>query len=323
MNAGWVIAAVGWGAALATVVLAKLSAHLRARHRRFGLVLVLAALATGSVAAGALWYRYRPWPPALDLQVAEGIGVRRYGTETPRPLLVSVAEIDLRIAGREILTTELSASGTALARTTRQFALQRGAAVAVNAHFFTPFWSKSPWSFYPEGGDPVSPLGLNAADGVVVDHGGWNGATVWFHPGGGASVGDPPGAPWDAITGRYRLLDGGRVVAPTGDELAPRVALGLSDGGHRLLFVVVDGRQPGFAEGVTLRELAEIVRAHGAEDAVELDGGGSATMVAAKPGAAPILVNTPIHTRVPGRERPVATHIGVRVASPDAPERRL
>src|SRR5690606_37930806 len=155
------------------------------------------------------------------------------------------------------------------------------------------------------------------ADGVVVDHGGWNGATVWFGRDGRAAIGAPPGPRWDAITGRYRLLVAGRVVAPAGDELAPRVALGLGEDGQRPWLVGRDGRQPGFAEGVTLRELAEIMRAQGAEHAVELDGGGSASMVIAPAGAAPILVNTPIHTRLPGRERPVATHIGVGVATPD------
>jgi hypothetical protein len=139
---------------------------------------------------------------------------------------------------------------------------------------------------------------------------------VWFGRDARASFGEPGGGRWDAITGRYRLLEGGRVVAPAGDELAPRVALGLGDDGRRLWLVVVDGRQPGFAEGVTLRELAEIVRAQGALDAVELDGGGSASMVIAPSGAEPFVVNSPIHTRLPGRERPVATHIGVRVARP-------
>ncbi len=61
-----------------------------------------------------------------------------------------------------------------------------------------------------------------------------------------------------------------------GDQ--PRTAIGVSSANH-LVFVVVDGRSTGYSEGVTLPELAQIMRGLGATTAYNLDGGGSSTMV--------------------------------------------
>ena len=60
-----------------------------------------------------------------------------------------------------------------------------------------------------------------------------------------------------------------------GDQ--PRTAVGVIDENH-LVFVVVDGRQSGYSEGVTLTELAAIMTGLGATTAYNLDGGGSSTM---------------------------------------------
>ena len=50
---------------------------------------------------------------------------------------------------------------------------------------------------------------------------------------------------------------------------------------HRdmLLLVVVDGRQPRWSVGASLEEMVQIMRALGATDALNLDGGGSSEMV--------------------------------------------
>ncbi|MFE4173592.1 phosphodiester glycosidase family protein [Streptomyces sp. NPDC056909] len=58
----------------------------------------------------------------------------------------------------------------------------------------------------------------------------------------------------------------------------PRTMAGI-DGHGRLLLVTVDGRQPGVSEGFTLAEAARFMRSLGAEQALNLDGGGSSAMV--------------------------------------------
>ena len=65
-------------------------------------------------------------------------------------------------------------------------------------------------------------------------------------------------------------------------ERNPRTAAGIARGGKRVIFVAVDGREYENA-GMTLRELGDLMLALGARDAINLDGGGSTTMVYADP----------------------------------------
>ena len=58
----------------------------------------------------------------------------------------------------------------------------------------------------------------------------------------------------------------------------PRTAVGW-DAAGRVLMVTVDGRQPGHSIGMTLPELAGLLVGIGAVEALNLDGGGSTTMV--------------------------------------------
>jgi hypothetical protein len=78
------------------------------------------------------------------------------------------------------------------------------------------------------------------------------------------------------------LLQAGHVVAPTGCgylcERQPRTGVGITADG-KLLIVTVDGRQPGWSLGYTLVQFANEMRREGAVSALNLDGGGSTTMV--------------------------------------------
>jgi exopolysaccharide biosynthesis protein len=58
----------------------------------------------------------------------------------------------------------------------------------------------------------------------------------------------------------------------------PRTAIArLKDG--RVLLATVDGRQPGVSAGMSLPELADLILEFGAVEGINLDGGGSTTMV--------------------------------------------
>jgi len=90
----------------------------------------------------------------------------------------------------------------------------------------------------------------------------------------------------EAVGGGPRIVRSGTIsiehkVERFADSFAslrhPRTGLGLRDG--KLLMVTVDGRQPGYSEGMTLRELAQLFLDLGCQDAMNLDGGGSTTMV--------------------------------------------
>jgi len=64
-----------------------------------------------------------------------------------------------------------------------------------------------------------------------------------------------------------------------------------------------------YSEGMTIVELAKFVQQLGVDRALNLDGGGSTTLVMGTRLGARVL-NAPIHTKVPMRERPVANHLG-------------
>jgi len=87
---------------------------------------------------------------------------------------------------------------------------------------------------------------------------------------------------FDSIGGTPLLVEDGRVVATACDasfcRRHPRTAVGITRKG-KVLLVVVDGRRPRWSKGMTLVELAREMRRLGARTAVNLDGGGSSTMV--------------------------------------------
>jgi hypothetical protein len=62
----------------------------------------------------------------------------------------------------------------------------------------------------------------------------------------------------------------------------PRTIVAVAAGGRRLFLITVDGRQPGYSAGMTLREAARLALSLGATEAVNLDGGGSTTMAVAR-----------------------------------------
>lgn len=86
----------------------------------------------------------------------------------------------------------------------------------------------------------------------------------------------------------------------------PRTAAGLTADGRTLILAVVDGRQPAWSVGMTLPELADLMRDLGAADAIALDGGGSSSFIFAPPDG-PRITNRPSD----GHWRAVGASLGV------------
>lgn len=82
----------------------------------------------------------------------------------------------------------------------------------------------------------------------------------------------------EAIGGRYHLVANGVVQSFNIAGVHPRTAIGIDENGN-VFTVVVDGRNPNYSNGVTLDELAKLMKDFGAVDAMTLDGGGSSTFV--------------------------------------------
>jgi hypothetical protein len=100
-----------------------------------------------------------------------------------------------------------------------------------------------------------------------------------------------------AVTGSQVLVRNGRVVATDDHLVAPRTAVGIDhDTGH-VVVATLDGRQSD-AVGRTTRGWARVLVALGVDDAINLDGGRSTTMVARGVGGTPVdVVNAPALVR--------------------------
>jgi len=110
------------------------------------------------------------------------------------------------------------------------------------------------------------------------------------------------------ISGNYQLAKDGKVPDDVPDaDLAPRTAIGFDQDGSRMLLLTVDGRATG-SRGLSLKEMGELMIGLGADDALNLDGGGSSTMLARSPGeAGPHVVNDPSD----GGERVIPNGLGL------------
>lgn len=86
-----------------------------------------------------------------------------------------------------------------------------------------------------------------------------------------------------AVGGSVILVKDGVVQQNTDPAIHPRTAIGARADGSVVMFEI-DGRQPGFSEGVNYIELGEILQELGVVNAINLDGGGSSTLVARLPG---------------------------------------
>ncbi len=234
-------------------------------------------------------------------------------TTNPRLLDMHLLTIDLSVPGIGFAVTPSNgaAAGETVGRTTRQFLGDQKVQLAVNGGF-------SAWV----SGSNYDVQGLAASRGEVyssfeqyrtfaLDISADNVATILRSPSGTGTAHYPDIPLHNTLAGEARLLRDGSIVAPTANEtLHPRTAVGLSSDQRMLYLFTVDGRNTGHSLGVTRPELADFMRMFGATDAINLDGGGSTTLVFADPVAR--VVNVPVGINdVPGTERVVGSNFGV------------
>jgi hypothetical protein len=221
-----------------------------------------------------------------------GAGVwYRYLWSEEGPWAVHVVEVDLSrcdLALETLRAQSREAGGEGHEAVTSMVArAPRGVLAAVNADFFTP-----------EGGA----IGAEVAHGRVTVARrrpalAWRpGEPPWV--GSANVVGDTLEVGWpvplgegdgrtEAVGGYPELLDGGERVGDLGvadqptfaASRQPRTAVAYDPDTQRLWLVVVDGRQAPHSVGMSLPELAMLLEAFGAAEALNLDGGGSSVMV--------------------------------------------
>jgi exopolysaccharide biosynthesis protein len=85
----------------------------------------------------------------------------------------------------------------------------------------------------------------------------------------------------EAVSFSPRIIVNGKGLIPNrkqGWGVAPRTVMGQREDGA-ILFLMIDGRQPGYSIGATLYDAQEILLEHGAVIAANLDGGSSTVLV--------------------------------------------
>jgi hypothetical protein len=267
-------------------------------------------------------------------------GVTLYSiTETnPRPNNIQIARIDLTDPGIHFELTppdlNLANGDETVTQTTRQFVDQVHAQIGINTSFFR----------LDNGGRalPTNNTGLLVSNGLRVSP--WDSTgqvAINLTRDKIASIISAPSnrptgyefAPntyplFNAVSGSHMLVNFGSNVAPAdstvpGDflNLNPRTAIGLTRD-HQLLLLTVDGRQLGFSEGMYLREVGGLMKNYGAWQAINLDGGGSTTMVMDYygDGSNAQLVNQPVGLGRINSERYVGASLAVFAAPYVVPE---
>lgn len=251
-------------------------------------------------------------PPSIP-----GVSIRKIERKNPVPVVAHVVAIDLSKAPGDLKVVAERGPDGLVAATVSRLAALNGLLLAVNASFF-----QVPAGKYPVegeradavgelilGGESVAPKGpglglINA--GLCID-----GRTVRVEKGF-----ECKGARYGLASGPLLLWHGENVDTEFADRIFktlrhPRTAVGVDSARQKVWFLVVDGRQPGVSEGATLDEVKQMLKDEGATDALNLDGGGSSVLVARNPGGTYKALNIPIHERVPGRERPVVSAVGM------------
>ena len=287
--------------------LRELQSRCTGRVRKRWRVLLFAALGVGCRPASPLRIPSAEWTPRYE-------GVRTLSVELtePRPLRVHVVEVDLMRGPRLVPSGSngdrpLDVDG----QTTLDFAVERDCQVAINTSPFDPVVQQP--------GAPKDLVGIAITDGELFSKPHRRYGAFAISDDGSVGILDPPiqeaelSSVRHAVGGFQPLLSDGRDVSGVSTHVRgrhPRTAVGVSRDGKRVWLLVVDGRQRGFSEGVSLRELARLMASLGADDALNLDGGGSTTLVMRR-GDDAYVVNSPIHDHVPGRLRVVGSSLCV------------
>jgi hypothetical protein len=259
-----------------------------------------------------LYYVGRPLPVNLRRELYDGIVYYRRVHYTPYPMIAHIITVDTRSKAISFLVTPGQKDGSLplKARTTSQFLREFNVQIAINGDGFTPWYAYGPFYYYPHVGQRVKPNGFAASKGVVYSSARKT-PTLFISKNNQISFRRPDNV-YNAISGDRMLVRDGKPVNGLDDITpAPRTAIGVDAGGEKLIIIVVDGRQPLYSAGATLKELADYLVLYGAETAMNLDGGGSSTLVFEGIFGTARVVNSPIHTGIPGRERPVGNHLGI------------
>lgn len=220
----------------------------------------------------------------VTISVADGVEyIQHQIIHNNLPRNISILKIDFDCENIKINV----ATATAGREKTSSIANRLNAEAAINGGFFG--WDGSHNGLLKQNRQIISPtvspargvIGFTTTRQVIIDRVDMqNGKLIGLS-----------GTDWSEV---YDALSGGPILIKNGKKQVlwqeegrglsfsttnhPRTAIGVT-ANNEIIMIVVDGRQPGFAVGMSLDELAEFMLDLGCIAAVNLDGGGSSTMV--------------------------------------------
>jgi GH25 family lysozyme M1 (1,4-beta-N-acetylmuramidase)/uncharacterized protein YraI len=256
-------------------------------------------------------------PTSIKQNLFRGVTFLQKDLISPRKNRMYVIAIDLTTTGLEFLVTpSKSTNGITCTRITSKFLEEFKLGVAINGDGFSylDVTAFPPATTCPSGGDPVKVNGFAASRGTVYSPVKTIQPTVYISSKNLVTVNETSGKVFNAVSGDRLVVQKGVVVknlaalAP-----APRTAVGVNRNGRWLILMVIDGRQDGYSEGVTLAELGSLLISYGVYTGVNMDGGGSSAMVIKGIDGEARILNSPIDQNIPGKERSVANHLGLIV----------
>jgi len=260
-------------------------------------------IAAAMFAATAVWAEAIDWEKVPD--VSKGVKIHNIALEKPRLIKGYMLRIDLNArqwrytqTGRDAKfgermpeqpTNENWLIATKL-ETTKRFmdaSRKRGEnmVVALNA---------TPWEPFRSGYHYAQPLGVNISDGALLTTNEPTGAVFAVDKKGRYTIcrniplKDASKYAF-AASAFQMILENGRdqtgpksaipYQGPRDNEVHPRMAFGLSKDRRYFYALAIDGRQKEWSIGASCREMVPMLQDAGAWDAVNMDGGGSTTML--------------------------------------------
>ncbi len=261
-----------------------------------------------------------PWIPifqGVDHSVSTNLSA---STEFPNRHVVHALRVDLKDPDIRLLTTPRNANYISSVRevgalTVSDFLRTNRLQAAINANFFDT------GAYYLPPGYPMDVYGLSVSEGIVVSaqESLAHAAAIIFDRSNQPTV-IPRNWPATSVEGVHTAVAGDAVLVRSGINIAPRsgrfdsnprTVFGVSEDKRFLYLIAIDGRQPGYSIGASDYESAGWLLLLGAYDGINMDGGGSTTLVMQNSLGEPVRLNRSSAVADSGRERTVGSHLGI------------
>lgn len=280
------------------------------------------------------------WNATTVESLAPGVLRAPVIADSPRPMRINAVRVDLQTPGLRFVTTPRCADWKANKTETerepaRDFVREANEAgvpvvVAINADGFSPW--PAPWNEATH----TNLGGLAVANGEIVSPPSGEPSFIVDQEGHArisemTKEADVSGIV-TAVSGFGFCLKAGE-PQPSGEDTAPRTGIGVSKDGRYVILLTIDGRRRA-SQGATTQELGQWLKHFGAHEGLNLDGGGSTTLVRwnpAKPEADKTeVLNEPVGNGIDWLKRDESlekllaqpterfngNHLGVAVAAP-------